>query len=348
MKFKIQNRRYIGSKKSLVDYIYSLVKKEFGEEKIRFADFFAGTGVVSQFFAKEGHDIIINDLLYSNFCIYHAWFSKENINVNNIRRRIEELNNINFLNTYKKNNYFSKIYSDKYFSHNDAYIIGEMREKIENWKNDLEKREYYILVSALLYTVDKIANTVGHFEHFLSSKPLDKGVKIKELDILNFLGSIDIYNEDANILVNKCKADVVYLDPPYNSRQYVNFYHVLENLALWNKPTIFEGTSMKFKRDHLKSDYSKAKAPIVFEDLISKIDAQIIIVSYSNTYNARSSASNNKISEEEIFSILSKKGKVSRKEISYKGFNTGKTNFKNHKEYIYICKVEENNGKCIN
>jgi adenine-specific DNA-methyltransferase len=144
---------------------------------------------------------------------------------------------------------------------------------------------------------------------------------------------------DANELMKKVTADVVYIDPPYNARQYVNFYHVLENLARWEKPTELEGNSMKFKRNHLKSDYSKSKAPIVFEELINVIDSKLIVVSYNNTYNARSGASNNKISEKQLIDILEAKGKVTRYEIKYKAFNAGKTDFNNHKEYLYICEV---------
>jgi adenine-specific DNA-methyltransferase len=98
---------------------------------------------------------------------------------------------------------------------------------------------------------------------------------------------------------------------------------------------------MKFKRNHLKSDYSKVKAKEVFQDLIEKIDAKLIILSYNNTYNAKSTASNNKIRKEDIIKILKKKGRLSIEEIDYKSFNSGKTNFKNHKEFLYICKVKK-------
>ena len=96
---------------------------------------------------------------------------------------------------------------------------------------------------------------------------------------------------------------------------------------------------MKFKRNHLKSDYSKSKAPVVFEDLINNIKGKIIVVSYNNTYDAKSGASNNKISEKQIEDILTKKGKLTKIEIDYKFFNACKTDLKNHKEYLYVCEV---------
>ena len=96
---------------------------------------------------------------------------------------------------------------------------------------------------------------------------------------------------------------------------------------------------MKFKRNHLKSEYSRAKAPEVFADLINNIDGKLIVVSYNNTYDAKSGASNNKISEKQIVDILSKKGKLTKIEIDYKFFNAGKTDLKNHKEFLFVCEV---------
>ena len=190
-----------------------------------------------------------------------------------------------------------------------------------------------------MYTADKIANTVGHFEHFLSAPPIDKGVVLRLPNLEKFAGSAMIYNIDANKLVRNITCDIAYVDPPYNARQYVNFYHVLENLVRWKKPTEFEGTSMKFKRNELKSDYSKAKAPEVFKDLIDNLQAKIIVVSYNNTYTAKSSASNNKITEAQLLETLSARGRVTIKEIKHKSFNSGKTNFQNHKEILYTCKT---------
>lgn len=146
---------------------------------------------------------------------------------------------------------------------------------------------------------------------------------------------------DANELVKKIKADVIYIDPPYNARQYINFYHVLENLVLWEKPEELEGRSMKFKRNHLKSKYSSPEAPIVFKDLIDKCNCNLIIVSYNNTYNAKSTSSNNKITEQQMLEILNSKGNVKRIELGYKTFNAGKTDLKGHKEYLYICEVKK-------
>ena len=331
----IQNRRYVGSKTSLVKDIYNIVSENIKQDNYTIADLFAGTGVVSSFFISQGKKAIMNDNLYSNFVVYKAWFGSGEFSASKIEKLVDEFNAIDPATL--TDNYFSNIYEEKYFSTGDAKKIGYIRDQIESVR--LTERERFILLAILLYATDKIANTVGHFEHYLSKTPVENKLYLRLLN-LRHDHTADIFMSDANDLVRRIKTDVAYIDPPYNARQYVNFYHVLENLARWSKPTEFEGISMKFKRNHLKSEYSRAKAPAVLQDLINNLDAKLIIVSYNNTYSAKSGASNNKITEEQIDSILSSKGKIiERRIIAHKFFNAGKTDFKKHQEFLYACKV---------
>lgn len=335
---KINNRRYIGCKTKLLDEIYDSVTSLGYDSTNKVADIFAGTGVVGYKFAEKGYSVILNDTLYSNVVAYNAWLGDGEIRQSFISKEIEKINKFSELKL--ESNYFSNVYGGKYFSHKDARLIGYIRDYIEENKDNYTNREYYYLIASLLYSADRIANTVGHYESFLAKEPKTIGVKLSMLDIEK-LKPAEIYNEDANILASKIEADIVYIDPPYNARQYVNFYHVLENLARWNKPTEFEGNSMKFKRNFLKSDYCRSKAPELFKDLIEKLDCKIIVVSYNNTYKAGSVSSVNTITTEQIISTLSRKGKVSIKEIDYKCFNAGKSNLDGHKEFIFTCEVNK-------
>ncbi len=335
MSLLIRNRRYTGSKSALLESIYDNIAP-FCKGKVVFADLFAGTGVVANYMLEKGMDVIVNDTLRSNYIAYQTWFGTGKYSAKKLKRIVSEFNVVD--SRVLEENYFSKVYGDKYFSQSDAKKIGYLRDRIENIR--LTKRERYVLLTALMYATDKIANTVGHFEHFLSKAPEEKGVHLRLPEIEEFAGDAVIHNIDANKLVRSITCDIAYVDPPYNARQYVNFYHVLENLIRWNKPKEFEGASMKFKRDELKSEYSRAKAPQVFKDLIDNLQAKIIVVSYNNTYSAKSSASNNKITEEQLIGTLSSKGKVTRKEMAHKFFNSGKTNFKDHKELLYICETD--------
>lgn len=147
-----------------------------------------------------------------------------------------------------------------------------------------------------------------------------------------------IFNEDSNELVRNIKADIVYIDPPYNSRQYSDAYHLLENVATWEKQEVF-GVAKKMKRNGIKSKYCSVSAPLAFKDLIENINAKYIIVSYNNMGTKGAGRSQAKISDEDIMNTLSSKGKVKVYETDFNQFNTGKTHIDNHKERLFICKV---------
>ncbi len=332
MTINLQNRRYIGNKFKLLSFIDNVLKKEnISFETV--ADIFAGTGVVSCFFLEQRKKLIINDILFSNQVFYQAWLSGDDYNDNKVSKLI---NYYNKSSDYLQDNYFSETFSNTYYSFEDALKIGSIREHLEKNKESLTKREYFIILASLLYAADKIANTVGHFESFLKSPPKENGVFLEALNIKNYKYKPEIYQQNANLLIKNIKSDLLYIDPPYNARQYANFYHILENLAEWNKPPVF-GKTLKMPRKEKMSLYSTASAKKQLQELVSLANTKYILLSYNNTYTAESTASINKISEMDIYDILTKKGSVKIFDTQYRFFNTGKTYFTNHKELLYLC-----------
>jgi adenine-specific DNA-methyltransferase len=330
---QLHNRRYIGSKHKLIEWIFSIINKEC--EGNSFADIFAGTGIVSAVAAKHFKKIIINDFLYSNYVIYQAFLGNGEWNKNKIDNIIKNYNNI--YGEDLENNYFSDYFGGKYFSYNSAKIIGFVRETIEKNKNNLTSREYFMLIASLLYTVDKIANTVGHYDAYFKKDSIDDGFFMKPIDPIS-IDEVSIFREDTNFLVKKIKADIVYIDPPYNSRQYSRFYHVLETLTKWDKPKLY-GVALKPNPENM-SDYCREKAKDKFTELVKNIDARYLIVSYNNTYDSKSNSSRNKIALHEIEKILQVKGKTKVFEKKHRHFNAGNTNFNNHKEYLFVTRVK--------
>ena len=72
---------------------------------------------------------------------------------------------------------------------------------------------------------------------------------------------------------------------------------------------------------------------------MAHVNAKYIVVSYNNTYNPKSTTSANKIKLEEIKDTLDKCGETKVFTHSYNPFNAGKTDFDDHKEYLFITKV---------
>lgn len=331
--FQLQNRRYIGNKYKLTDWIFSILNKECSGDS--FADIFAGTGAVGAIASRYFNKIILNDFLHSNYVIYKAFFEKGHWSRNKIQSFINGCNNINANDL--KENYFSKHFGNKYFSKNSAKTIGFIRQEIENSKKSFTEKEYHILITSLLYSTDKIANTVGHYDAYFKKPAIRDNFCMRLINPID-ISKLSIFREDTNLLVKKIKADIVYIDPPYNSRQYSRFYHILETLTRWNNPKLY-GAALKPERENM-SDYCRENAKYRFSELVNDINTKYLIVSYNNTYASKSSSSKNKISLEEIRDILSKKGNTKTFKKDYRYFNAGNTNFNNHKEYLFITKVK--------
>lgn len=335
--FSINNRRYIGSKARMIDFIDEVIKKEKIEYS-SFLDLFGGTGIVGDHFNNQSTKVYVNDLLKSNYISYQAWFGNEKVDKKKLNEYINKYNNLSNL----EDNYFSVNFSNTYFSKDNCKKIGYIRENIESeyLNNNINSRERAILITSLLYAMDKIANTVGHYDAYRKNGSLDKELELFMLDLKSNKNNKNnkIFNEDSNELVKNLKADVVYIDPPYNSRQYSDAYHLLENVATWEKQEVF-GVAKKMKRNGIKSKYCSVSAPLAFKDLIENIDAKYIIVSYNNMGTKGAGRSQAKISDEDIMSVLNNKGKVKVYETDFNQFNTGKTNIDNHKERLFVCKV---------
>ena len=335
-RFFIHNRRYLGSKYKLCPFINWVYENKCYDIN-SVADIFAGTGVVAQMFNSFGKQVIVNDILCSNYLIYQTFFSDDKINYSKLEDIVDDFNSLDI----NEDNYFSENFGNAFFTMENARKIGYIREEINHLKN-INSREKAILITSLIYATDKVANTCGHYDAY--RRKLDT---TQELNLLmpcledRHNKNNKIFKEDANQLVKKIKSDLVYIDTPYNSRQYGDAYHLLENLAEWKKPEVF-GVAKKMKdRKKTKSKYCTVKAAEAFDDLISNINSKFILVSYNNMAEKGSGRSNAKISQEEIVETLSNKGDVEIFSSKYKAFTTGKSNIDNHKELLYFCEVRD-------
>jgi adenine-specific DNA-methyltransferase len=330
--FEAQNRRFLGNKYKLLDFIDEVIQKKVGDFTT-FFDAFAGTGTVGLYFNSRRHRIISNDFLRSNYIPLQAFLSTRDFNKKKIIKMIRYLNQI----TSETENYFSKNFGGTYFTEENAKKIGSIREKIEEISEN--KSEKYILLTSLLYATDKVANTVGHYDAYRKNLDTKRSLKLKLPEIqTSFNKNNKVYCMDANDLVSNVDTDILYIDPPYNSRQYSDTYHLLENLMLWKKPPVY-GKAKKMDRSELKSEYCFKSAAKALKDLVKKCNAKHIILSYNNTGKSKHSRSNARISDEEIKTILSIRGEVEIFKKNYKSYTAGKSSTSGNEERLFYCKV---------
>ena len=329
---KINNRRYLGNKYKLLPFITRVVENECKNINT-VADIFAGTGAVASAFIDK--KIITNDIMYSNYICHVAWFSSEHYSEEKVIKIITQYNNLKIT----EDNYMSDNFSNTYFSLDDCRKIGFIRQDIEDKFNlgYINARERALLITSLLYAMDKIANTCGHYDAYRQGVEFEKHLELYVPQPEPDVNENNVcYNMDTNELAPEIEADLIYIDPPYNSRQYCDAYHLLENVARWEKPEVF-GVARKMDRTALKSDYCTQKATVAFENLIDSIHAKYILLSYNNMANKGNDRFNAKISDNDIMRILSKKGKVKVFSEDYKAFSTGKSDIQANQERLFLC-----------
>ena len=336
----IQNRRYLGNKYKLLDFIEKTIDEHCpGTSSLM--DIFAGTGVVAYHF-MDRMKVITNDTLYSNYLSHIAFMSDESINASFIEKMINEYNHINVKSIPE--NYMSDTFGDTFFCYEDCKRIGYIRDDIQKMykKKKINEREMAILVTSLLYSMDKVANTCGHYDAYRKGVEYERTFDMLPLDLSKRPVTKNLFfNDDSNLLAVNGElpyVDCVYCDPPYNSRNYCDLYHVLENVAKWEKPEV-EGVARKMDRSALKSRYCTRKASVAFEELVKALNCKYIVLSYNNTGDKANDRSNARMKDEDIIRILSDKGEVEIYSTKYKSFTTGKSENNTNEERLFVCKV---------
>lgn len=292
---------YIGSKLSILNYIDDTIQDfaDFSNDDVTFCDIFAGTSSVGKYFKNKGYNVISNDIEYYSFVnAKHFIGNNEKITFDKLKKDgiqdvFEYLNNLNDKKGFIYKNYTisgtkNQEYERKYFTEENAIKIDSIRDKIEEWKNNglIEDNEYYYLITCLLEASDKVANTASVYEAFLKNikKSASKTMEIKPLEILTndknkkYL----VTNKDANLLINEISGDILYMDPPYNTRKYDTNYHMLETIALYDNPKIKGKTGVREETKKRSKYCVKKEVESTFEDLIKKAKFKYIFLSYND------------------------------------------------------------------
>ncbi|MDQ3181186.1 MAG: DNA adenine methylase [Acidobacteriota bacterium] len=325
---------YIGSKHKLSKFIKSAIEKTVGEMKNKvFCDLFAGTGAIGRAFKTESKKIIANDIEYYGYVLNQNYIGNhEEINW---REFIDELNSLEGVEGFIYKNYCSGSGSGRqYFSDENGKKIDAIRRTIEDWKISLRinENQYYFLLTSLLENADAVANTASVYGAFLKhlKNSAQKSLTLKPAFFDLNDAAHEVFNEDANSLINKISGNVLYLDPPYNARQYGANYHLLNTIAGYDE---FIPNGKTGLRNYKRSLYcQKNEVADVFEKLIKNADFKYIFLSYNNE---------GLLSKEEIEKILKKYGKYDLATTEYQRFKADKTENRNHKavgtsEYLHI------------
>ena len=341
---------YIGNKRKLLPLIFEAIAKTEITQGL-FVDFFSGSGVVSRLAKKLGFQVIANDWEPYSFLYNHAYIEQNNHplfgNLGGIKKTYEYLNNLEGVHDYISEYYCP--WDDKnpdvqkermFFTHKNGMKIDAMRQEIQEWekRGEINLKEKAILLASFLYSVSYVSNTSGVFKGFHNGWGGKTGtalyrilsdIKLTPPVLFNNKQKNKIYQMDSQVLaeklsnVGKEKINIAYLDPPYNQHPYGSNYHILNTIALWDKPEINKSILVKGKkinksairtdwRTERRSAYNYKKDAIdALNNLVQTIDSDFVLLSYSTDGH---------MDLKDVLEIFACNGKLSMVTKSYKRY----------------------------
>ena len=350
---KIHRLNYIGSKFQLLEWITDNMKEKTGwtsfDGKI-IADLFAGTGIVSYHFRKSTARVISNDAeLYSSI-ITHAF--TRSLYTNKCKKVIDELqkdiqeNKHSTTNGFVTSHYSPHNSERQFFTIDNARRIDYIRDKLETIKDIISEDEYKFILASIILSADAVSNVPAVYGCYLKTF---KTKALKNLTLLpihnNTIAPIDgskTYNSDVlnTTFLGSFESDLVYLDPPYNERQYSKNYFPLNIIAKTPQELLTE-QPLKGKTgiptDCFISPFCKKGESVekAFDVLFSGLKTKWVFLSYN---------SESIVSKDKMLDIMKKYGTASVIERDYKRFKSFEYNKDvDIKEYLFCLKV--NNAK---
>lgn len=324
--------RFIGSKVLLLDNIKQVIDENVEEASV-FCDIFSGTASVARYF-KQWYQVYSNDLLYFSYVLQKSTIENDEVlefkgiksitSGKNPVQYFNELDSDEMEHLEQSKRFFQNTYSPiggrMYITDENALRIDYARNTIENWRINglINEKEYFYLVAAIVEGIPFVSNISGTYGayHKTWDKRSFKKFELKPLDITINNKENKCFNKDGVQLLKEISGDILYVDPPYNGRQYLPNYHVLETAAKYDFPEV-RGVTGQRPYDGQKSNFcSKRLVLQEFTELIKNADFKHIILSYST---------DGLMSVEEIESIMKQYGKVDTYkvyEIPYRRFKS--------------------------
>lgn len=320
--------RYIGNKTSLLYFLEETFNEMLGEDEgsiNKFYDLFSGTGAVAEKF-KTRFNVVGNDLLSSSYLITKVRLMNKQPKSKKLNKIFEDLNEVT------SEGFITKKYSEGgdrlYFSKLNGQKIDGIRIHLNKLKDEkkITLKEYEYIIYCLLEAVHKVSNTTGVYGAYLKKLGSNgtKELKLEKLEIVPSSKKHNCFNNDCIDLLEEIQeSDIVYLDPPYNSRQYGSNYHLLETITKYEEPEIKivkKNKETKESVSGLPKDLPSSKwckKSEIKEELkkVLNCKSKYIFMSYNNE---------GLISEEELKELFEEYGKLVIKRKKYKKYKSNK------------------------
>lgn len=289
--------RFIGCKTLLLDNIKTVIDEKAPDAK-SFCDVFSGTATVARFF-KQWYEVYSNDLLYFSYVIQKGTIENDSIPEYEILKSEKGIADpITYFNSMelsqmeslpKEKRFFQNTYAPTggrmYINDENALRIDYARNTVEDWFNEklISENAYFYLVACIVEGIPFVSNISGTYGAFHKKweRRSFKKYELYRLKVTTNNKANKCFNQDGVELVGQTGGDILYIDPPYNGRQYLPNYHVLETAAKYDFPEV-RGITAQRPYENKKSDFcTKGKAIAAFSKLIKNANYKHIVLSYS-------------------------------------------------------------------
>ena len=332
--------RFIGNKTNLTESIYSALEKKNALSGPRFFDFFAGTASVGKHFRQRGFEVATSDIMYFSYVLQRAYIAcdldasfngmSDYHDTLKILNALPDRNGFIFYNFTEEGTIEARSpYIRKYFTGPNGQRIDAIRLEIEHWREygRVTEDEYFILLATLIESVPFFANISGVYAAFLKSydpralKPF--GLRPIELT----KGRIGyVTHANSMDLISALDTDILYLDPPYNARQYAPNYHLLETIARYDDPPLRGITGLRPYSDQ-KSEFCNAATALA---ALAKIASDARYTTLALSYNSEGI-----MPTQRILDVLGRHGEVSLAEFSYRRFKSNSNGHDADKKHVF-------------
>ena len=318
--------KYTGSKLKILPYILDIVKELKDVKTV--LDGFAGTTRVSQALAASGYEVTVNDISIWSKTFANCFLVAKKPD-EFYQKYIDELNSL-----AGKEGWFTKTYSAENlkkapFQTKNLMKLDAIRERIDEY--DLEPVDKDVLLTSLVFALDKVDSTIGHFASYLSewSPRSYNDLVLTMPKLMRCEQPIKVFDSDIFKILEDNEWDLAYFDPPYGSNnekmppsrvRYASYYHIWKTVILNDKPDLFGAVGRREDSKDIiagsrfeefrKDDSGHYLATEAIRELAYKTKAKYLLFSYSNGGRA---------TKQELLDIFNEVGTIIKVvEIDYK------------------------------
>ena len=300
--------RYIGNKTKLLPFIGEALKRLAIDGRTA-CDPFAGTAAVARYLKRRGYGVACGDILSFSYVLQRAYVALDRRPTfdgldgwiagaeDPLKAAVACLNDVpprpDFIHEH-----FAPDGDDddaggrRYFTPANGARIDAIRGQLEDWRRSrwITEDEFFVLLAALLEAADRVANTTGVYAAYVKTwQPNSRQrLRLRVPRLLTGTGRpSDAFRGEAIDRVRGLPPfDLLYLDPPYNTRQYVGYYHIPEIIAEgWfdRRPALRGKTGLPASDGRKRSEWSRRReCEAAFRALLEAADARHILLSYNS------------------------------------------------------------------